>query len=111
MSPDAERIVLLRDGRAAALIGRSEAALRQATRLPTDQRNLAIDPAQTHAQPVSRLHAVNKRVRELAAGVNPDADFICECGCFQFVRLTIEEYDALNGALVYSDGHPPKPAA
>jgi hypothetical protein len=51
-------------------------------------------------------HRVNTRVRTLAPRFNPEADFICECGCSQLVRLSIEEYDALEGAPVYGDGHP-----
>ena len=58
------------------------------------------------ADRASRLHALNARVRQLAVAFGPDADFVCECGCFELVRLTIEEYDALNGAPVYCDGHP-----
>ena len=71
----------------------------------------AASPAREAADHASRLRSVNKRVRVPAADYSPDTDFICECGCFQFVRISNEEYDALNGALVYSDGHPPKPAA
>jgi hypothetical protein len=62
------------------------------------------------ADSASHLHAVNQRIRELAA-LSPDADFVCECGCFQFVRFTIERYDALDDGPVYVDGHPLRPAA
>ena len=70
-----------------------------------------VSPPETTTYRASRMHAVNKRIRELAAAFNPDADYICECGCFEFVRLTIEQYDALSGAPVYRDGHPLRPAA
>jgi hypothetical protein len=44
---------------------------------------------------------VNERIRELArrfeAGRELPVAFLCECGCFTFVPLTIDEYDALDG--------------
>jgi hypothetical protein len=57
----------------------------------------------------SHLHAVNERIRELSQTFSSGAhaaDFVCECGCSQFVRLSFERYDALRGAPVYVGGHP-----
>jgi hypothetical protein len=44
---------------------------------------------------------VNARIRDLArhfeAGRELPVAFLCECGCFAFVPLTIDDYDALDG--------------
>jgi hypothetical protein len=46
-------------------------------------------------------HEVNVRIRVLArrfdAGRDWPVAFLCECGCFAFVPLTIAQYDALEG--------------
>ena len=50
---------------------------------------------------------MNQRLRALvverpaAPGADPRVAFACECGCLAPVRLTIEEYDALEGRPVF----------
>jgi hypothetical protein len=52
---------------------------------------------------------VNDRVRQLAGNLNawgPDATyhFFCLCDCFEYVEMSVGEYDACDGD-VYRDGH------
>ena len=54
---------------------------------------------------------MNRHIREIA-GRYTTADeasvfgFICSCGCFGIVELTLDAYDALDGD-VFAPGHAP----
>jgi hypothetical protein len=49
-------------------------------------------------------HEVNARIRELSrrfdAGREFPVAFMCECGCFAFVPLTVDEFDAIDGPVL-----------
>ena len=59
---------------------------------------------------VELVRELNTRIREVGERlVDQDdypLDFFCACGCWQTVRLTMAEYDALGAAPVYRPGHP-----
>jgi hypothetical protein len=46
-------------------------------------------------------HEVNARIRGLAQRFDAEREqpvaFLCECGCFAFVPLTVAQYDATDG--------------
>jgi len=54
---------------------------------------------------------VNRHIREIAGRYTTAHEasvfgFICSCGCFGIVELTLGEYDALEGD-VFAAGHAP----
>jgi hypothetical protein len=53
-------------------------------------------------------HSVNARIAQLgrAAGDEWRFDFLCECGCFGKVQLTVAEYLAAGVALLPGHGQP-----
>ena len=66
------------------------------------------------------LVEVNRRIRDLAAKVDPQDvsswEFVCECGeagCMERVGLPLARYDALRNADggLFAPGHPPRPSA
>lgn len=51
---------------------------------------------------------INERIRALAGSYDTardPLDFLCECGCFTWVRLTAADYDALGERPVLASGH------
>ena len=66
------------------------------------------------------LGEVNRKIRDLAAEVDPDDssswEFVCECGedgCTERVGLPLSRYDQLKHAdeVLLAPGHPPGRAA
>ena len=48
------------------------------------------------------VHELNERIRQIAGETGDDVypyTFVCECGCWREVRLTLPEYDALERVL------------
>jgi hypothetical protein len=53
-------------------------------------------------------HEINERIRALATSFGDPAapvDFLCECGCFEWVRLPPAAFDELGEAALLADGH------
>jgi hypothetical protein len=72
------------------------------------QREASGDPAAERSETVRKLNA---QIRKLTKWESHDNDyfyvFFCECGCCEPVRLTIAEFDGLEGKTVYRAGHAP----
>jgi len=63
-------------------------------------------------QPLPILVETNRIIREFAgetAGPGQKWQFLCECGCFELVELTLEEFDVQ--AHVFASGHAVSAAA
>jgi hypothetical protein len=55
------------------------------------------------------IRLANLAIRDFAnqaVGEDDPWEFLCECGCFTFVELTMAEFDAADG--VWVDGHRPE---
>jgi hypothetical protein len=71
------------------------------------QRRASGEPAAERAEPARKLNMqVRKIIERLPHDDDYSLDFFCECGCCEPVRLTIAEYDALEGKPAYLAGHP-----
>ena len=63
---------------------------------------------------------VNERIREVVKALSPTPDgwryhFLCVCGCFEQVEMTIGEFDASSGLVLIAGhlqpaGNPEQPA-
>jgi hypothetical protein len=54
-------------------------------------------------------HEINERIRALAVSFgNPESpvDFLCECGCFEWMHASPAAYDRLDGKPLLARGHP-----
>jgi hypothetical protein len=72
-----------------------------------DQRQWCANPAAE----VSAVHRLNMQLRKILEWLPRDDSrsysFFCECGCYEPGELTTAEYDALEDAPIYLEGHPP----
>jgi len=58
--------------------------------------------------PLPILEQTNRIIRDVAGETQPPDvlwQFVCECGCYELVELTLGQYDALGHAFVA--GHEP----
>lgn len=59
---------------------------------------------------------VNIRIREIAQSLTEPGDvsdeltFLCECGCFASVRLTLPAFEAAGGAQIEGHSRPSSPS-
>ena len=62
-------------------------------------------------RPGEAAHAVNVKIAQIAQAAEDGwhFDFLCECGCFEKVSMTAEEY--LSAGEARSPGHDPSAAA
>jgi len=67
---------------------------------------MTVDVQQANARRSELAHELNERIRQIAGTTGDDLypyTFVCECGCWGEVRLTLPEYDRV--AHVLRAGH------